>query len=299
MNEKKDEKIVNGETREEVLVPAEMSIISVPEKGEISIEQEIQKLEKNVELFNRIKIVSLKLTKESDWVFQRENSPYLMDRGAENVAIAWGIDISGLQLRQEWAEDEKGRYYSYIATGKAYSKKLGRYVEDIGVCSQRDKFFGMIGGKFKEIEEVDMANIRRKAVTNLYNRLIKRCVGLMNVITTDLIAAGLDVKKIQGIEYREGAQKAAAELSSEGKDVRKKLGDMLMMMVNNDKKAAVILLEKYSFWKDAEGKEHKASNLERMSEKWLFSTYGKAKKDFEKTAGGPPDNEKRDPGQEG
>ena len=299
MDEK--ERLTNGELREEATSETpEMAIISMPEKGELSIEQEIQKLEKNIELFNRIKIVSLKLTKESDWVFQRENSPYLMDRGAENVAIAWGIDISSVALRQEWAEDEKGRYYSYVATGKAYSKKLGRYVEDIGVCSQRDKFFGMVGGKLKEVEEIDMANIRRKAVTNLYNRLIKRCVGLMNVTTADLLVAGLDVKKIQGIEYKSGSQKSAADFTPKGKEAQKKLGDMLMQMANNDKKIAAGLLEKYSSWKDNDGKEHVAHSLNDLSEKWLMTTYGRAKKDFDKTAGGPAEEqEEREPGGEG
>jgi hypothetical protein len=292
-----ESKVTNGEMREEAISETpEMAIISVPEKGELSIEQEIQKLEKNVELFNRIKVVSLKLTKESDWVFQRENSPYLMDRGAENIAIAWGIDISGVALRQEWADDEKGRYYTYVATGKAYSKKLGRYVEDIGVCSQRDKFFGMVGGEFKEIEAVDMANIRRKAVTNLYNRLIKRCVGLMNVTTEDLLAAKLDVKKIQGIQYRNGAQKGTADFSDKGKEVQKKLGEMLLMMANNDKAGAQKLLEEYSAWTDKDGKEHKAKSLKGMSEKWIMTTYGRVKKDFEASEKGP---DERMPGEEG
>lgn len=305
-----EEKVTNGEMKEEAIGEAsEMPIISIPEKGELSIEQEIQKLEKNIDLFNWIKIVSLKLTKESDWVFQNKNSPYLMDRGAENVAIAWGIDIFNVVLRQEWAEDEKGRYYSYVATGKAYSKKLGRYVEDIGVCSQRDKLFGMVGGEFKEIEQVDMANIRRKTITNLYNRLIKRCVGLTNVTKEDLQAAKLDITKIQGIDYKTGAKKGERGFSDKGKEKKKELGEMLMMMANNDKDEAQKLLEKYSSWKDDDGKEHKAKSLKTMSEKWIMATYGKVKKDFDAAQSGPKDEkseakkeeaqEEREPGQEG
>jgi hypothetical protein len=285
-------KVTGGEPVEEKLVSPEMSLINVPSAG-LSIEREIAEIEKNVEFFNRVKIVALKLTKPTDWVDQG-GSMYLMDRGAENIAIAFGVDISDVGVKMEWAEDPKGRYYSYVATGKAYSKKLGRYVEDIGVCSQRDRFFGMVGGKLKEIEDVDAANIRRKAVTNLYSRLIKRVIGLSGVTADDLKAAGIDPGKIGKIEYRGGGQRSQAELTPEEKDVRAKLGNMLLMMANNDKAEASKLLEKYSFWKDGDGKEHSASSLEKMSAKWIQSTYGKAKKDYEKTAGGS-----REPGEEG
>jgi hypothetical protein len=292
MTQKQQDLVTNGESKEEMIHQPddEMSIISVPARGLQDIEAEIQRLEKNVELFNRIKIVSLKLTKESDWVFQNQDSPYLMDRGAENIAIAWGIDISDVKLRMEWEEDDDGRYYAFVATGKAYSKKLGRQVEDVGVCSQRDKFFGMAGGKRKEIHEIDMANIRRKAVTNLYNRLIKRCVGLTSVTKEDLQEAGHDVKKIQGIKYDSGSQKSQKRRTAKEKEVAEKLLDMLMMMANEDKNRALELLGDYSSFKNEKGEEIKAKSLKSMSEKWLKSTYGKVKADFEKM--GPPPEEK-------
>ena len=284
------EKITGGEALDERSVTSEMSLISIPERG-ISIEKELAAIEKNVEFYNKVKIIALKLTKPSDWVDLGGN-PYLMDRGTENIAVAFGVDISDVRLSMEWAEDAKGRYYSFIAAGKAYSKKLGRYVEDIGVCSQRDKFFGKIGDKFKEIEEVDMSNVRRKAVMNLYNRLIKRVIGLMGVTFDDLVQAGIKKEQLGKVEYKSGAQKT--DLSPEGKDARAKLSNMLLMMANNDKAQAAKLLEKYSFWTDAEKKEHKANDINKMSERWINSTYGKAKADYEKTAGGP-----REPGQDG
>ena len=287
-------KLTAGELGDEKTIPAEVSLINVPARG-IDIERELAGIEKNIALFNRIKQVALKLTKPSDWK-NLGGSPYLMDRGAENVAIAFGVDISEVRLALEWAEDNKGHYYTYVASGKAFSKKLGRYVEDMGVCSQRDRFFGWDSTTraWRPIEDVDMANIRRKAVTNLYIRLIKRVIGLMNVTFDDLKAAGIDPEKLGKVEYVAGRARAEAELSEDAKEVRTKLGDMLMQLANNDKDQAVKLLEKYSSWKDDDGKEHKATSLAKMSEKWIRSTYGKVKKDYEKTAAGP-----RDPGQEG
>lgn len=285
-------KVTASEPVDEQTMTREISLINIPGGG-LSVEREIAELEKNVEFFNRVKIVALKMTKPTDWVDQGA-SMYLMDRGAENIAIAFGVDISGLDLKQEWAEDSKGRYYTYVATGKAYARKLGRWVEDIGVCSQRDKFFGMVGGQLKEIEDVDMANIRRKAVTNLYNRLIKRVVGLSGVTVDDLRASGMDVSKIAKVDYRGGGQRSQAEFTPEGKDVRAKLGNMLLQMANNDKAAARKLLEQFTYWRGDDGKEHSAAALEKMSEKWILTTYGKVKKEFDKTAGGG-----REPGEEG
>jgi hypothetical protein len=286
-----EKKVTNGEALDERTIPAEMSLINIPASG-FSVEKEIQEIEKGVELFNRIKIVALKLTKPTDWVDQG-GSMYLMDRGSENIAIAFGVDISGLEMKMEWADDPKGRYYAFVASGKAYSRKLGRWVEDIGVCSQRDKFFGKIGDKFKEIEDVDMANIRRKAVTNLYNRLIKRVVGLSGVTIDDLKAAGIDVSKIGRVEYKGGSQKAS-DLTTDGKDIKAKLETMLARMSNNDKAAAAKLLENFSYWKGDDGKEHSVNDISKLSEKWLASTYGKAKKEYEKTQSGG-----REPGEEG
>lgn len=286
-----DKKVTNGEGLDERTIQSEMSLINIPTSG-FSVEKEIQEIEKGVELFNRIKIVALKLTKPTDWVDQG-GSMYLMDRGSENIAIAFGVDISGLEMKMEWVDDPKGRYYAFVASGKAYSRKLGRWVEDIGVCSQRDKFFGKIGDKFKEIEDVDMANIRRKAVTNLYNRLIKRVVGLSGVTLDDLKASGMDVLKIGKVEYKGGSQKAS-DLTTDGKDIKAKLESMLIRMSNNDKAVAAKLLEKFSYWKGDDGKEHSVNDISKLSEKWLASTYGKAKKEYDKTQGG-----EREPGQEG
>ena len=280
----------NGEIKEEAIEPEEgMPIISIPSKDRfLEIEKEIDRLEKNIEFYNRIKTVSLKLTKPSDWIDQGGN-PYLMDRGAENVAIAWGVDISDIKLKQEWAEDENGRYYAFIASGKAYSKKLGRYVEDIGVCSQRDRFFGMTKGGLKPIEEVDMANIRRKAVTNLYTRLIKRVIGLMNVTFDDLKIAGIDITKISKIEYRGGTQKI--EATEADKKKQKELWDLLLQYTGGADEVARDVLKKQSSFEAKDGKSVEGKDdVKYLTGKWLNFTLKKIKGLV---------SEEREPGEEG
>jgi len=270
------EKITAEEGLEERIVSPEMALINIPERG-ISIEQELKEIEKNIEFFNKVKIIALKMTKPSDWVDM--GGPYLMDRGAENVAIAFGVDISDLQLKQDWAEDSKGRYYTYIASGKAYAKKLGRYVEDIGVCSQRDKFFGMANGQLKEIQEVDMANIRRKAVTNLYSRLIKRVIGLMGVTWDDLGQADIKREQLQKVEYRGGQQGGGpagrAPISDEHIARREKAWKAILAMAQGDEKKARAELDRLASFGD-----RKVTDISQItSDKWIDTFYGKVKKE--------------------
>jgi len=289
---KPKESLTNGEARAESVVAAEqpMDLLAIPQTG-IKIEEEIERLEKNIELFNRIKIVSLKLTKASDWVDQG-GSPYLMDRGAENIAIAWGVDITDVTLGPpEWAEDEHGRYYTFIARGKAYSKKLGRYVEDIGVCSQRDRFFGMVGGKLKPIEDVDMANIRRKAVTNLYTRLIRRVVGLTGVTFEDLKLAGIDVSKIQKIEYRGGSEKTRRAATPKDREKQQELWDMLLQYTGGEEEnAREILKEKSAFTAKSGEPVEGVTDVKYLTGRWLQFTFKKVKEFV---------SMEREPGEEG
>jgi len=289
-------------TREEA--KGEAAIINIPavKLDSRQIEEEIEQLEKNIELFNKIKVVSLKLTREEDWIDQGGN-PYLMDRGAENVAIAWGVDITNVQVKQEWYEDGKGRYFGFIATGRAYSKKLDRTVEDVGVCTQRDKFFARMRGKLIPIEEVDVANIRRKAVTNLHNRLIKRLVGLMSVTFDDLKKAGLNISKIQKIEYKSGKKKTEKTLSPQALELREKIWKMLMDLSLGDEAQALALLEEYSkvtSIKNGKEKTYYAKSLEDLkSDKWIQVTYGKIKKAWEMEVGIEPEEEEKSLFEEG
>ena len=278
-NQNEKEGFVQQEMSEETPgVAEEMSLISIPGTPKvIDIDKEVDRIEKNIEFFNKIKTTSLKLTKPSDWIFQQEG-PYLMDRGAENVAIAWGVDISDVKMRMEWAEDDKGRYYTFVVTGKAYAKRLGRYVEDIGVCSQRDKLFGMIGGEFKPVEDVDMANIRRKAVTNLYSRLIKRVVGLMSVTEEDLKEAGIDVSKIKRIEYKSGSKKTEKTATEDEKKKQKELWNMLVQHTGGADDVARDILKEQSGFKAEDGKVVEGkTDVKYLTGKWLNFTYKKIK----------------------
>lgn len=267
-------------------ISPEIDLIAIPEH-ERDIEKIVNRIDKDIAIFKKIKIIALKLTGEKDWLLQKskanpEGSPYLQDRGAEQIRIAFGVDVSGLQLSQEWLEDDRGRYVTFVASGKAFSKKLGSYIEDIGTCSQRDRFFAKIGDRFKELEEVDLTNVRKKAVTNLYNRLIKRMTGILNVTVDDLKLAGLDLSKIPGLDYEEGKAKREAALSNGSKSQREELAKIAKLMSENDAEERA-WLKKLSLFVDSEKKEHFIESIQQLtSEKWIASLLGKAKGELKK-----------------
>jgi len=260
----------------------EGGLISLPTRvGPVDIEREIKDLERDIEFFKQIQILSLKLTKPKDWVVQiregdTEGIPFPMERGLENIRLAWAVDISGLQLRQEWAEDDLGRYYTYVATGRAYSKKLGSYIEDIGVCSQRDRFFGKIGDKYKEIEMVDAANIRRKAVTNLYSRLIRRMTGLMNVTIDDLVQAGFKPAELPQAVYKKGGEKAKVELSADAKAQAQAIKEIAWILGDGDAGLAAAAIKQSSKFKATDGNEKFAESIDQLTtEPWIRTTLGR------------------------
>jgi len=204
-----------------------------------------------------------------------------MDSGAEKIAIAWGIHIKSETPKLEWHEDKKGRYFQFVVHGQAVSKKLNRYVEDIGTCSQRDKFFGTVNGKLLPIEDVDMNMIRKKAVTNLYNRLIKRLAGLVNIETDELKAAGIDIGKITKVKFRSGKKKEERKLSKEALKKREKLWNICLELVAGNEAEAFAKLTKFSSFTVGK-KTFKAEKLEDLkSDKWIDATYGRAVKEYE------------------
>ncbi len=256
---------------------------------DINAEKALVTLEKNIELFKRIRILSLKLTKPSDWVDQN-GTPYLMDKGAENIAIAYGIDISGTEVTKEWRGDGDKRYYAYRVTAKGYSRRLGRYVEDIGTSSQHDKFFGYdsVNKKFKPVEEVDEDMIIKKAVTNCYGRIIKRITALLSVTFDDLKESGMEISKITRIEYKTGAKKteAAAPVSTEAKDKRAEIWRMCIALASGDNATALKILDEAANFPGYKGPP--INDVSRISsERWINSTYDKLQKRMDAEFQGP------------
>jgi len=263
MDEKKSENLLPLEL-ENIIQEQELAVADTR-----SIDQIVGDVEKGIQSYNRLKEVALKLTGPEDWV-QIGKQPYLLESGAQKIAKAFGVAIFDVRVETQWQEDPKGRYQVVIAKGKAFSRKLGSYVEDVGVCSQRDKFFAIENEKLKPIEDVDFANVIKKAVTNLYGRLIKRVVGLMGVSWEDLDKAG--IKPGAKVDFKE-----KKPLSPEAK----KIGELILEMAGGDKEAAGKMLQKFSEFKSKDGKVHSVSSVAELSENWAKQLLPKVEKAYQ------------------
>lgn len=268
---------------DEVMVIDKRELPSVPSVTEI-----IEEAERRVKIYKKIRLVSLKATTESDWV-NHHGQPYLMDDGTKAVAKVWGIDIFGIEVKKEWAEDESGRYYIYVAKGKAYSKSLKAYVEDVGICSQRDDFFGKADGKVKPLTMIDEGSVIKAAVTNLRQRLIKAIVGLKSVTWDELKAAGLNVEKIKAeeIKGKEGKQKQAVQLTEAESKMVESIKKMAKRIADYTGSGVDVVIFENSKFVGKDGKERGARKVEELtSGAWVRKTYGNMKQIYDEIFGG-------------
>lgn len=183
-------------------------------------QEAIQRAELMVEGVKKIKLISAKVTNKNDWTIQNGN-PYLQNSGCMKIAQLWGVNFLDRKFvpeAGELREDEKGTYYLFTVQGRAEFK--GRTIEDVGTCSTRDDFFGTMkvnGVKtYKPLGEVDLENIKKKAVTNLQGRLLKKILGLSYTMD-ELRAAGVDLSGAANVTYAEGGAGGGKISDAQGK----------------------------------------------------------------------------------
>lgn len=226
--------------------------------------------EKRVEAIKRIKRAALAVTSNYDWVSQNEK-PYLQVSGAEKIArlfgISWRID------EPEKTTTEDG-HYSYIYKG--YFSLGSTIIEAIGSRGSKDPFFSKSHGKDIPPSEINENNVRKAAYTNLLGNGITRLLGLRNLTWEDLKVSGIEKSKVGRVEYKK------KRMSKKNKELRDKIGSMLLEMSENDKKMASELLEGITLFIAKDGKKVKGKkSLSELTEKSIPTIYGKVKKEYE------------------
>jgi hypothetical protein len=234
----------------------------------------------------QIRKLAIKLTNPLDWV-DEAGKPYLQVSGCNKIAGAFGVQTESPVFEKEPFNDEKGDYYIYSC------KIAGRWnnveASEIGAASSRDDFFAQRtitnaqGEKEKVLKpqsEIDPCDIRKKALTNGMNRLIKRLLGLS--FTWE------DIEKISegkitraacaGVKFATGS-KGGNDDSPETKSKREDCRKAILEINDNNEAAAKEWLKKATAFskdgKDIPGKENMASLSEKQVE-YLFPKVQKA-----------------------
>jgi hypothetical protein len=238
----------------------------------LELEALVKRADAQTEYIKKIKLISLKVTNENDWINQ-DDQPYLENMGTMKIRQLWKVGISDQRIEKEEFNDEKGKFLLFVCTGKA--DFMGIEITDIGTCSTRDDFFGKKGGVLKDIEEVDLENCKKKAVTNFQNRILKKILGL-SFTWDDLKAAGLDISKIQAVKHKRS-------ITEEDKKLQDELKAMLNEVYAAD--AAKIkewLLKATTFIGKDKQQVPGIDAIERLTGKRLEITMHKAKEALEK-----------------
>lgn len=227
--------------------------------------------EKRVEAIKRIKRAALAVTSIYDWIDQM-GKPYLHVSGAEKIARLFGIS---------WRIDEpektitKDGHFSY--TYKGYFTLGSTEIEAIGSRGSKDPFFSRSHRKDIPPSEINENNVRKSAFTNLLGNGITRLLGLRNLTWEDLKGSGIEQAKVGRVTYKK------KEMKKEAKDLRDKIGSMLLEMSGNDKKMASELLENMTFFIAKDGKKVKGKkSLSELTEKAIPTIYGKVKEEYKK-----------------
>lgn len=226
--------------------------------------------EKRVTAIKRIKKAALAVTSIHDWTDQH-GKPYLNASGAEKIArlfgISWRID------EPEYIKEEDG-HFSYVYKG--YFSLGSITIEAIGSRSSRDPFFSKSHEEDIPPSEIDRNDVRKAAYTNLLGNGITRLLGIRNLTWDDLKNSEIEQGKVARVEYRK------KEMKKDVKELRDKIGYMLLEMAGNDKKEAGRLLEEFTSFVAKDGSVVKGKNsLTKLSEQAIPVTYGKVKEAYQ------------------
>ena len=179
------------------MVPAQVEVIETTDDL-LAIAQ------RRVDFVGKLIDLALRRTTYLDWIDQ-QGKPYLMHSGAEKVVRLFGVSISDVNSRKEWTEDNLGRYYIYVTTGRASLPGKFDSIEAMGTCGQRDRFFGYDSKtkSYKDTADIDETNVMKASYSNFTVNAITHLLGLRNLTWEQLDAAKVDIRKIQKVRYED------------------------------------------------------------------------------------------------
>jgi len=112
--------------------------------------------------------------------------------------------------------DDKGKYYVYETYGR-YILPNGEVIEQSGMFSSRDKFFGRADGQFKLTEDVDERSVRQASQTECFKKCIFIALGLGDVDEAEMKRYGVKVADAPKQEYGKGTKGGSTDTPDDKK----------------------------------------------------------------------------------
>lgn len=256
---------------EERTTAIEMVENPMPMRMSPSIIRPVVNVDEALEAWKEYQALKDKLASDGDFV-KIGNKAHPTKQYANKISKFFGLSVQIIKADKEVNEDG----FTWHIWTRATAPN-GQYREGDGHCASTER-------KFSHIEH----DVYATAVTRSKNRAILELAGFGEVSAEEIVD---DNGKPPA-----PAPAPKQPLSAKGKEVRDDLGAMLLEMANGDKDVARDLLEKYTAFTNDKREVVKASTLAGMSEKWIKTTYGKVKKDYEAIPGRVEMNDEREPG---
>lgn len=221
-----------------------------------SIERSVETAERYMNALNSIRKMAINMTNQLDWV-DENGTPYLQKAGCDKIAGGFGIRSADVTCEKEKEEDKNGQYVTYTYSGNGMW--MNNVTHEIGTASSRDAFFAnrtVNGERIKlPLDEVNCMDVKKKAHTNMMNRLIKRLLGLsFTWEEIEQISNGRITR--QGgarVTYDKG-KKGGNTMTSEQKNERTEIANRILALVGGDKPSAENWLENETKFTTKDGK---------------------------------------------
>jgi hypothetical protein len=274
-----EEKKELAKQKPEEATPDNPLVVMQADKARSAIERARQK----VEVLKEVKQIALGYLTNGD-VLDHNGNPYLEIDASMRIGNIFGVTF--FDMRQDDIEerkDDQGPYLVVRTYGKA--EFLGTVVEDVGVVSTRDEFFGKKGGTWKPLSEVDITDVEKKSATNLQNRLLKKLLGL-KFSWEELEKAGISKEKCNKVRHGKGMSRKPVTEEEQKKQAR--LGHILMELAEQNQSEAKNLLKTMSSFPDKNKKGKMVKGVDSctvLTGKRLIITLDKAEKAYKNRFG--------------
>ena len=176
---------------------------------------------------------ALRYTRPVHWV-DESGKPYLTENGATDVAKLFNVrifDVTSQQDRIKHTDNPQEDEIVFTYSGNIEIEGLGIFT-GIGACTTRDRLYGTKGGESLPLSMVPIANVMRKAHTNMTRRLIVHALS-MEGLTWEYLAT-LGIKKEDCVKVERSGHGGKAELSEEQEEKLLKIKEMAKYVFNNN-----------------------------------------------------------------
>lgn len=228
-----EEEIEGGET-------GQLTTLDVKDQV-ILWEQVAANAEKMIVAKKKIWGLILSIAKPGDWMVFESNGRRKASvgfAGALRIASMIGISFTDWSKERVTGKDEKGEFYRYDMECTAF---LGnRKIRVYGRAGSRDSFFGVKGGEFKELYDINEGNIRAAAWHNTQKEGVKALLGLHAIPPEELEAAGVSLENAGSYAFKEKTGPTPTAPQADAQTVNIKVNAVTVKTTKTGKKVYVI-----------------------------------------------------------